>query len=101
MVARLVQSSLRSAGLPPASSAFNFRECLPFLLSTQFKKNKSKAPRKATAGLRLCGGPSVSLNSRPQTTQEAFHSKATRSKAAEGEACADLCAVIPHLADSV
>lgn len=26
----------------------------------------------------------MSLNSRPQTTREAFHSKATRSKAAEG-----------------
>lgn len=84
VLVRLVQSLLRSAGLPPASPAFNFREHLPFLLSTQFKKNKSKAPREATAGLWLCGGTSMSLNSRPQTTQEAFHSKATHSKAAEG-----------------
>lgn len=84
VAAGFVQSSLHSARLPLASSAFKFPERLPFLLSTQFKENKTQAPREAAAGLCLCEGPSVSPNSRPQTKQEAFHSKAARSKAAEG-----------------
>lgn len=84
VAARFVQSSLRSTRLPLASSAFKFPERLPSLLSTQFKKNKTQAPREAAAGPCLCAGSSVSPNSRPQTKQEAFHSKAARSKAAGG-----------------